>query len=77
MATRTKGWVQHIDHEALLKQLAPGGRLQVSTVAGRFAIPGTEAGSVCPRPRDPDETRRAVLSGIRLGETRSMQQDAT
>ena len=77
VAFENEGWVQHVDHEALLKQLAPGGRMQVATVAGRFAIPGTKAGSVWPWPRDSDETRRALLSGIRLGETRSMQQDAT
>ncbi len=73
----TEGWIQQVDHEALLGGLEPGSCLRMATVAGRFAIPGTEACTIWPAPNDPDGARRFVLRNIMLGETRSMQQDAT
>ncbi|MEZ4501116.1 MAG: DUF2254 domain-containing protein [Dehalococcoidia bacterium] len=72
----TDGWVQHVDVQALLKGLEPGACLRMATVAGRFAVPGTEAGTIWPMPYDPEAARRMVLKALILGETRVMQQDA-
>lgn len=77
VAFETEGWVQYVDYEALLGGLEPGSCLRMATVAGRFAIPGTETCTIWPAPKDPDRARRSVLHNVVLGETRSMQQDAT
>jgi len=70
-----QGWVQHIDHDALLRALDPGTCLQLETTAGRFAIPGTVLGTLRPAPADAEATVENVRRAVSIAETRTMQQD--
>ena len=72
-----EGWVQQVDHQALIDCLEPGSCLQLATVAGRFAIPSTLLCTIWPPPADEDAAQRRARKGVVLGETRTMQQDAT
>ncbi len=77
MTFDSQGWIQEIDHEALLASLEPGGCIQLATAAGRYAVPSTPLGTVWPEPTDPDALQEAVRSAIVLGEARTLQQDVT
>lgn len=70
------GWIQQIDHRALLGALEPGATLWLATVPGRFAIPHSTICTIAPPPEDVEATRRRVVKAVVLGETRTMQQDA-
>ena len=72
-----QGWIQQIDHRALLDTMQPGSRMEVETVAGRYAIPNIVLGTVWPRPADEDAAREAMRAAVVVGETRTMQQDVT
>ncbi|MBT8199822.1 MAG: DUF2254 domain-containing protein [Acidimicrobiia bacterium] len=72
-----EGWVQQIDHEALLDCLEPGSCLELATVAGRFAIPGAKLCTIWPAPEDEEGTRQKAHQSVELGETRTMLQDVT
>lgn len=69
------GWLQQIDHAALLAILQPAGRLRLETVAGRYAIQGTPLCTIWPKPADVDATTAAVCAAIRIGPSRTMEQD--
>lgn len=71
------GWVQQVDHQALLACLDPGASMLLATVAGRFAIPGTTLCTIRPAPENEDDVRRNAVKAVKLGDTRTMQQDVT
>ncbi len=72
-----QGWIQEIDHGALLASLEPGGCIRLATTAGRYAVPNTALCTVWPEPDDPDAVRRSVRAAVVLGEARTLQQDVT
>lgn len=71
------GWVQHVDHDALVRAIPPGSRLRVETIAGHYAVPGVALARLWPRPeqevadRVSDDVRRAVV----VDASRTLQQD--
>lgn len=73
----TDGWVQHVDHAALLDAIPPRSHLRVETIAGHYAVPGVPLARLWPRPdqdvadRVADRVRRAVV----VGASRTLQQD--
>ncbi len=71
------GWIQQIDHEAILARLEPGMTLEVDTAAGRYAIPDTPLATAWPTPSDPEGFTGAIQAAVLVGETRTMQQDVT
>ncbi len=71
------GWVQQIDHEALLLALEPGAAMLVETAAGRFAIPQAPICHIWPHPQDDAKTRRVVRECVIVGEARTMQHDTS
>lgn len=71
------GWIQQIDHDALLASLEPESCLLLATVPGYYAIPNTPLCRIWPHPTDEDAIRRAVRAAVVIGETRTMQQDTT
>lgn len=71
------GWVQRIDQDALLRLTPQAGVLRCETTVGRYAITGTPAVIVQPEPTDLDEFDAAVRAAIRLGPSRTSEQDPT
>jgi uncharacterized membrane protein len=71
------GWVQLLDAEALLEAVPEGGVVRLDTAVGRFAIKGSAFCTLWPAPPDPAETARMALGAVHLGETRTLQQDAS
>lgn len=73
----TDGWVQHVDHDAMLHAMPPRSQLRVETIAGHYAVPGVALARLWPRPeqdvaeRVADRIRRAVV----VGASRTLQQD--
>ncbi len=85
---RSDGWVQQIDHGALLAVLPPSGTVELHTAPGRYAVAGTTLATVWPRldggddPDADDDAREAVDDmtarigdAVSTGDTRTMQQD--
>jgi uncharacterized membrane protein len=73
------GWIQQIDRRALLDLVPPGGVVALQSAAGRYAVTGTTACTLWPAPEraDRDDAAARARKAIRLGDTRTMQQDAT
>ncbi|MCB2222740.1 MAG: DUF2254 domain-containing protein [Actinobacteria bacterium] len=71
------GWVQQVDHSALLRALEPGATMWLDTVAGRYAIVATPLCRIVPTPSDPDVVERRVRHAIGVGQTRTAQGDVT
>ncbi|CAN5634045.1 DUF2254 domain-containing protein [soil metagenome] len=71
------GWVQEVDTDGLLAAIAPGTTLELETVPGRYAIPGTPIARVLPAPEDPKALCRAVRGAVSVGRTRTMRGDPT
>ncbi len=73
----SQGWVQYVDLAALLAAADPGGLVRLETVAGRYAIPGTPLCTMWPQPASEEAARQAARAAVTIGESRTMQQDAT
>ena len=71
------GWVQHVDVDELLTSAPDGSTIHLETWAGRYAIEGTRLATVVPAPADPDPVDAAVRAAVGIGDTRTMQQDAS
>ncbi len=71
------GWVQRIDYEQLLRCAPPSGTIYLDTLPGRYAIPRTRICTISPLPEDIEQTECEVLAAIGIGETRTIQQDAS
>ncbi|MGI8984050.1 MAG: DUF2254 domain-containing protein [Acidimicrobiales bacterium] len=71
------GWVQQVDSERLLSCAPASGTIFLDILPGRYAIAGTRVCTISPPPADIDEAERVVLATIRIGETRTTQQDAS
>ncbi len=70
------GWVQLIDHAAILRAIGPGHSAELLITAGRYAIPASPLCRV-PRP-DPDDEDRvvaAIRDAVGVGQRRTLQQD--
>lgn len=71
------GWVQLLDAKALLGSVPEGGTIRLDTAVGRFAIQGAPFCTIWPTPIDPDQVTRVALDAVHIGETRTLQQDAS
>ncbi len=71
------GWVQLLDPAALLAAVPEGGTIRLDTAVGRFAICGSPLCTMWPLPPDHDEAARRARGAIHVGETRTLQQDAS
>jgi uncharacterized membrane protein len=71
------GWVQIVDADALLRCLPEGSTARLETLAGRYAVEGTALCSVARRPDDVEQVERDLRATVRVGSTRTMQQDAS
>ncbi len=71
------GWIQQIDHRALLESLEPTSTMRLETGPGRYAITGTAICTIWPPPEDEDLARVAARGAVTVGRSRTMQQDVT
>nr|WP_249420514.1 DUF2254 domain-containing protein [Rhabdothermincola salaria] len=71
------GWVQQIDLDKAIGSIPTGQTMWVETYPGRYAIEGTPIGDLSSVPDDADAFEREVLAAIRIGDTRTMQQDVS
>ncbi len=71
------GWVQLLDPAALLTAVPEGGTIRLETAIGRFAISGSPLCTLWPRPADDDAAADIARGAVRLGEARTLQQDAS
>lgn len=71
------GWIQQLDIEGLLECLPAGGWMRLESFPGRYAIKGTPVCTVSPPPDDEDLLARRVCASVAIGDTRTMQQDAS
>ncbi len=71
------GWVQLLDQTALVEVVPDGGTVRLDTAVGRFAIRGAPLCTMWPAPENRDEAVSRVRRAIHVGETRTMQEDAS
>lgn len=74
---RHDGWVQQVDHGALLATLPPSGTVELHTAPGRYAVAGTALATVWPRLDDDttEDVAARIGDAVSTGDTRTMQQD--
>ncbi len=71
------GWVQLLDHVALVELVPEGGTVRLDTAIGRYAISGSPLCTLWPVPTDIDKAVNQARATIHTGETRTLQQDAS
>lgn len=71
------GWVQQIDVGGLLDSLPSGTAMRLETFPGRYAIEGTQLATITPPVDDLAAVARRVCAAVAIGDTRTMQQDAS
>ena len=71
------GWVQQIDTDALVELIPAGRVMRVDTCAGRYAIEGTPFCVLSGSAPIDETTRHQICAAVAIGETRTMQQDAS
>lgn len=69
------GWVQLLDQVAIVKSAPEGATVRLETAVGRYALTGSPLCTIWPEPPDRDETTSQVRDAVRVGETRTLQQD--
>jgi uncharacterized membrane protein len=74
---RRNGWVQALDLERLERLVPPQGTVVVLTAAGRYGVQGAPLCSVTGEVRDPDSFEDSANDAVVLGNSRTMQQDAS
>jgi uncharacterized membrane protein len=76
---RENGWIQQVDRDRLLTLIPAGGTVRLESDVGRYAIAGTPWCTVWPAPTVDDAAvvDEAAGAAVRIGQTRTMQQDAT
>ncbi len=71
------GWVQLIDLAALMGVVPDQGTMRVEIAVGRYVVCGAPVCTIWPAPVQGDDAERAVRRAVRVGETRTLQQDAS
>jgi uncharacterized membrane protein len=73
----SNGWLQQVDHEALLGLVGDGGMVELHSAPGRYAIADTALCTIWRPVEDcgPDELAGRARAAVQLGATRTMQQD--
>lgn len=74
---RDHGWVQSLDLDRLATLAPPAGTMVVLIAAGRYAVRGAPLCHVVGDVDDVDRLEEAVNDAVRLGNSRTMQQDAS
>ena len=74
---RRNGWVQALDLGRLEGLVPPRGAIVLLTAAGRYAVQGAPLCSVTGDLQDPDGFEQAANHAAVLGNSRTMQQDAS
>ncbi len=69
------GWVQLLDHDALLRVVSEHGTIRFETAVGRFAMCGAPLCTMWPPPDDIEEAERVARIAVHVGPTRTMRQD--
>lgn len=69
------GWVQQIDARGMLRAVDAGSVIRLDVSPGVFVWRGAAIASVWPAPEDPEPVERAIRGDVRLGRSRTMQQD--
>lgn len=69
------GWVQLLDHVAILKSAPEGATVRLETAVGRYVLVGSPLCTIWPEPPDGDETTSHVRNAVQVGESRTLQQD--
>lgn len=70
-----EGWVQYVDTRCLLSSVPERGVVRLDTGAGMFLIEGTPLCTLWPKPEDPIAATDTARAALRLGRTRTMEQD--
>jgi uncharacterized membrane protein len=72
------GWVQLIDHAALLRACPEAATVRMEVEPGDYVLPGTALCSVWPTPEgyaDTDALDRSLRASVRVGNARTLRQD--
>lgn len=69
------GWVQHVDTQLLLSSVPDRGVVRLDTGAGMFVVEDRPLCTLWPDPQDPVAATETARAAIRLGRTRTMEQD--
>ena len=75
VTARSDGWVQQVDDRALLDAADDGGTVRLETFIGDFVPQGAPLCAVWPEPADPERAAKEAREAIRLGRSRTLQQD--
>jgi uncharacterized membrane protein len=70
-----EGWVRNVDTRCLLLTVPAHGVVRLETGAGMFVAEGTPLCTLWPEPADPVGAAEKARAAIRLGRTRTMEQD--
>lgn len=71
------GWVQGVDHEAILAAMGPDSQLSLDTSVGRYAISSAPLCRIWPTPDDEQAVVEAVRRAVIVGPSRSLRQDGS
>jgi uncharacterized membrane protein len=69
------GWVRYVDPQCLLSTVPERGVVRLDTGAGMFLVEGTPLCTLWPEPVDPVAATDTARAAVRLGRTRTMEQD--
>jgi uncharacterized membrane protein len=71
------GWIQLVDLEALVAVVPELGTVRLDVAVGRYVISGSSLCTIWPSPDDAESTERRARGAVHVGETRTVQQDAS
>ena len=69
------GWIQQIDFDGLAAAAGAGATVHLDVAVGRYAVPGTPLGTICPRPDDVETATENARRALVIGDSRTAQQD--
>ncbi|HEX6261691.1 MAG TPA: DUF2254 domain-containing protein [Actinomycetota bacterium] len=75
VTARSDGWVQQVDDGGLLDAAEDGGTVRLETFVGDFVPEGAALCSIWPPPADEERAVREAREAVRLGKSRTLQQD--
>lgn len=75
ITARADGWVQQVDDRGLLDAADDGGTVRLETYIGDFVPKGAPLCSIWPEPSNPEHAEREAREAVRLGRSRTLQQD--
>lgn len=73
--SKKDGWIESVNAPRVVRALPAGGIGRLEAGAGMFVARGAPICTIWPKPENPDEVTAEVRGALRLGRTRTMEQD--